>query len=110
LTASRAAAYEREQGRCGRCGLGRADELQHRLARGMGGTSDPNAHNLSHVGWLCRACHHLVESVDRALGVAEGWVVFHGQSDPAVVPVCYRGRWAILGDDGSVTFTGVAVA
>jgi 5-methylcytosine-specific restriction enzyme A len=109
LTAARAAAYQREQGRCARCG-GRADELQHRLARGMGGTSDPQAHALSHVAWLCRACHGLIERQDRAQGAAEGWVVFHGQSAPAVVPVLYRGRWALLADDGSVTFTGAAVA
>jgi 5-methylcytosine-specific restriction protein A len=103
LTATRALTYTREQGSCARCSVGRADELHHRLPRGMGGSSaNPDAHALSRTVWICRDCHRDIES-NRTQALAQGWLIARGVDHPSVVPLWYRGRWVLLDDDGGVT-------
>ena len=98
--------YAREGGMCGRCGQARADECQHRLARGMGGSTLDSTHAPSHLVWLCRACHLWAERGARTQAAVDGFVIFHGEQQPADIPILYRGTWALLDDVGTVHFTG----
>ncbi|HVK60788.1 MAG TPA: HNH endonuclease, partial [Bdellovibrionales bacterium] len=55
----RHALYMRDQGKCQKCGSGRATEIDHIVPFAMGGTSD-----LKNLRLLCRSCNqrHAIES------------------------------------------------
>lgn len=101
--------------RCEACGcwLGRyGGEVQHRLARGMGGSSDPVVSSAANAALLCGSaaarsgCHGLAESRDPGMGRA-GWWLEHGTgTDPAAVPVLlHMRRRTWLTTDGGYSAT-----
>lgn len=89
-----AAAFERAQGRCERCGLrlryadrGYGWSAQHRMARGMGGRSKAAAAIISGVEWCAilhghgvSGCHGLVENQERGAGYDDGWCLRMGET------------------------------
>lgn len=115
----RALVVERDEGRCVRCGVQLFDDgrpvrqysLQHRRARGMGGSKagDTNGpQNLILVcghatggGWGVQGsgCHHLMESRNSA-GWERGWWIKQGEN-PLEIPVStWRGRVWLDADGG----------
>lgn len=93
--------YTRDKQRCARCGA-RTTQIQHRRARGMGGTkrAETNlpANGILLCGSATQGCHGWVES-HRAEGIANGWIVSQSQ-EPATVPVMYLAGWYMLDDMG----------
>lgn len=104
-TAQREHTYARDLGRCARCGgadpLCSVLNVQHRIGRGMGGTSRPA--RASELLTLGVGCHKWTEE-HPALADALGFSVPPGQ-DPATWPVRHH-AWdlVLLNDDGGVTF------
>lgn len=101
--------YERDGHCCARCGRtgddsGRAS-LHHRRARGAGGDKLGVSARMSNLVVLCGSgttgCHGLIEG-NRAESEEDGWIVRRGVTDPANVPVLWRGEWSLLLDDGTV--------
>lgn len=89
---------------------GIATDLSHRLKTGMGGRHGDSAkahHVLSNALHACSTCHHRALHARPAEAYAAGWMLKEGQIPPAE-PVLYRGRWRLLGDDGSVAAVGGA--
>lgn len=82
---------------CEACGafLGRlGGDLQHRLARGMGGSADPVVSSVANAAVLCRPCHALAEARDPRMEDA-GWWIRSGSGlghDPRYVPVLLLSR------------------
>ena len=80
--------------------------VQHRRARGAGGTSLEATHFLDNLLLLCgtgtTGCHGWVETQERAAGVAMGFVLPHSYDDGRPVqawryPVrIWGGRWRVL--------------
>ena len=73
---------------CECCGiwLGRyGGEIQHREARGMGGSSDPARNSLVNAVLLSTGAHRLAESRDR--GMNEGGFWLRSGQDPARTPI-----------------------
>lgn len=99
----RGAVWERDDGRCQRCGRSVYDgpcSLHHRRPRRSGGTAAASAHTPENLVLLCgtgtTGCHQHVESW-RAAAYAAGWLV-HSWDDPAAVPVLrFDGAWALCG-------------
>jgi hypothetical protein len=95
---TRAGNGDPEDSRCECCGcwLGRdGGQVQHRLARASGGSSNPLVSSLSNAALLCgtslTGCHGEAESrrPDRAMK-AKGFVIDHGVGpdfDPRYVPI-----------------------
>ena len=96
---------DRDRWRCVACGHDLSDgtgDIQHRRARGMGGTLRDDANRPDNLILLCRPCHQHVET-HRVEARSRGWAVpQHG--DPATVPVEYHdgGVW-VLHPDGTRT-------
>jgi len=90
--------------------LGRyGGEIQHRDARGMGGTSDPAAGSIVNAVLLSKEAHRLAESRDAQMN-EEGFWLRNGQ-DPALTPILLHsehgsGITAWLGNDGEYHFDG----
>lgn len=84
---------------------GRATEFQHRVAQGTGGVHGAalrRSDRLSNGLHCCRACHCWIHANPEASQREfVGWSVRRG-SDPALVPVLYRGEVMYLADDGSI--------
>jgi len=75
-------------------------EIQHRDARGMGGTSDPAANSVVNAVLLSKEAHRLAESRDKGMNERGFWLR-NGQ-DPALTPVILFGDVEVwLGEDGS---------
>lgn len=101
-TPVRAAVLARARFRCERCGesligpLGYS--LQHRRARGMGGSKRPDTDGPTNLaaldGSATTGCHGWVES-HPAQALYEGWRVPQG-TDPAEVPVLLLGERRVL--------------
>ena len=100
--------HAREGFCCASCGIavtGIPHSLQHRVARGMGGTSRPEINALPNLVLLCGSatspgCHRRAE--DRDPGMRERGFWLRSHEDPAVVPVTlWDGRRVLLGADGS---------
>lgn len=90
----------RARGYCERCGYGNtATQIHHRRPRAMGGSKRHDTNTASNLGLLCVACHRTVEA-DRAQAYEDGWLVHQGHS-PSAVPVCRRGVFVWLNDDGT---------
>ena len=90
----RAIVMAREGNCCAACGIsvtGRAYSVQHRVARGMGGTSDPAANSPERLVLLCGSattpgsCHALCESRDEHMHGRGFWL--WSWEDPTSVPV-----------------------
>lgn len=100
---------------CGRQLLTGLRSLQHRQARGMGGTTDPAANNPSNLLLLCGSattpggCHLFAEQRSEEARIAGLWVP--SWRDPADVPVLHAAYGpCLLLDDGSVEPIGRAAA
>ena len=101
---------ERDDWRCACCGAsvwGRPFSRQHRDARGMGGTSRPEANSPVNLIVLCGSatspggCHLACEQRDQRLNELGFWLK-HGQ-DPATTPVAHAVYgWVLLLPDGGV--------
>lgn len=87
-------------GMCVRCGAAGPLDVQHRKARGRGGTSNPEtSFGMSNLIALCRPCHEHVET-HRVESRRLGYSVPQWQ-DPALVPVAHwRWVWAWPHPDG----------
>lgn len=98
---------ERDGGMCQWCGeLVRSDDysLQHRRARGMGGSKDPVSSSPSNAVLMCGSgttgCHGFVEA-NPVVAEGRGFRVRQG-ADPRHVPLwSWRGEWWFLLPDGS---------
>lgn len=91
---TRAIITERDRGHCARCGVTAGLTFQHRINRGMGGTSDPVISSPANGILLCGSgttgCHGWVEANPEAaekLGYAVPTYL-----DPATVPVWFWGH------------------
>ncbi len=85
---------ERSFGLCEACGVRQATQMHHRLHRSHGG--DERVTNLLH---LCLWCHGEAHQHERRY--ADGLAVRSG-GNPALRPVLYRGRLAILTAEGGL--------
>ena len=94
----------RDAGRCRRCGeIGH--QIQHRLARGSGGSRNPMVNNLSALVLVCLKCHDEIENRERAAAFRTGWAVKHGIERPSEIPlVDVRGRAFFLTEEGGVVY------
>lgn len=102
--ATRALCDTRDRGRCVISGKP-ATNLQHRRARGMGGTLDPAANSpanlLSVEGTGSSGVHGHIES-HRVEAVANGWSILRSdRRDPAAIPVLTLDGWETFDDDGN---------
>jgi 5-methylcytosine-specific restriction protein A len=105
---------ERDDYTCACCGhsvLYGPYSLQHRVARGMGGTSDQAINRPSNLVTLCGSatspggCHLACEKRDPILLSLGFWL--RRNEDPAQVPVAHAVHgWAFLLDDGTVRHAG----
>lgn len=68
----------------------------------MGGTRRADTNGYPNLLDLCNACHSWIESY-RTAALDDGWLV-RQRSDPAAVPVLYRGYQAWLREDGGVDY------
>lgn len=75
-------------------------DLQHRRARGAGGSKRPDTNIASNALVVCRPCHHLIET-NPILALKNGWRVPQA-GDPQTVPVLWFGKWVYLTADGSL--------
>lgn len=91
---------ERSQGSCEVCGFGRAEQLHHRRARGMGSTRRPDSNTAANCLAACSECHAMIES-RRTYAYDRGWLV-RQHFPPEGVPVVFQGDWALLHPDGTV--------
>lgn len=96
---ARKVVMDRDGHSCVRCGH-RASQVHHRIPRGMGGTRNPNAHELSRLISVCDDCHLWIES-NRSEAEGLGYLVRFG-TPPAYAPILWRTRWVHLGSDGAV--------
>jgi 5-methylcytosine-specific restriction protein A len=107
---TRELALERDDYRCASCNkpiIGEQYSLQHRDARGMGGTSDPAANSPANLITLCGSatspggCHLRAESRDQEMHDRGFWLNSH--EDPATFPVDHATHgWVLLCEDGTV--------
>ena len=94
--------------------LGRyGGEIQHRDARGMGGTSDPVTNSVVNAVLLSTEAHRLAESRDRGMNT-EGFWLRNGE-DPALTPILLHsqhgsGMTVWLGEDGRYLLTAPEAA
>ena len=92
--AVRSLVHAREGSACAACGIsitGRPHSVQHRVARGMGGTPDPEANSLSNLVLLCGSattpgsCHEACERREPAMRARGFWL--YSWENPAEVPI-----------------------
>jgi 5-methylcytosine-specific restriction protein A len=98
--AARAVALRRDRS-CRRCAHPTATDVHHRIARGMGGTSDPERHHITRLVSLCRSCHRWVHDHPTD-ATREGWTVRRG-GDCAVIPIRTEAGVLRLTGDGAAT-------
>jgi hypothetical protein len=101
--ATRTLALQRAGGRCELCD-GPAVSVHHRRPKGAGGSSAADRHHVTNLLVVCGVdnrsghhgqCHRHPERFDN------GWLVRHGETLPADIPVLIVGeRWVLLTDDG----------
>lgn len=104
----RAAVWDRDGGACAWCGTPITGEhsLQHRRARGMGGTKRADTNSPANLVLTCGSattgCHGWIESHPREAERRE--FRLRQLADPADVPLLYRGaRWVRLDHHGGIT-------
>ncbi len=85
--------------------VGRAIDPSHRKKTGAGGRHRAAAvrhHVLSNLLHACRFCHERHIHAYPAAAYWRGWMLREGEN--LLTTAClYRGQWARLGDDGTVT-------
>jgi hypothetical protein len=102
---TRSLVVARDRGRCVACGRETA-QLQHRRARGMGGTADPAANQPANLVLLCGSattgCHGRAEDRRDPWGERQGYVIRHGAGVPAAAdtPLWWHGQAVVLDDAG----------
>ena len=104
--ATRTLVWDRDGGACGWCGrpVYEGDHsLQHRRARGMGGTRRADANSPANLVLVCGSattgCHGHIEANPQE-AARRGFRIGQWQ-DPSGVPVLYAGRvWVRLGHAG----------
>jgi hypothetical protein len=92
-TRSRAGSGEPERALAECCGiwLGRyGGDIQHIIARGMGGTSDPLIDSIVNAALMCRPHHDLAEARDPELLERGFWR--HSWETPGACPLMLHGR------------------
>lgn len=93
------AVIERSGGRCESMNFpyctGRAEQLHHRQLRSQGGE-----HTVENIIAVCAADHSRFHREVRE-AQSQGWIVRSTQ-EPGEVPMKYRGRPAVLTEDGGV--------
>jgi 5-methylcytosine-specific restriction protein A len=77
------------------------EQIHHRRARGMGGSTDPEANLPANLIYVCAACHAFIES-HRTWALEMGYLVRQG-TRPSTVPIAYRHDVVYLTDDGSIS-------
>lgn len=113
-TSTRALIWERDQGRCFRCGVYLQYgmgwySIHHRIPRGMGGSKDERLSEASNLLLLCgtgtTGCHgHIERNRDEAL--EDGWLV-RRHDDPAEKAVIrWRKQWVRLTNEGGLIHIG----
>lgn len=119
---ARTVVLERDNNTCQRCGanvLYKLASVQHRIARGRGGTASLRVWSPSNMVLMCGSattpgsCHNFVENEEREQGKDEGWVLpmNNPSIDPANEPILLYDGWHLLSDDGSRTpYLGEATA
>ena len=108
--ATRLLVADRDRWRCVRCRRDLSDgsgNLQHRRARGMGGTRKVDVNGPENLILLCGSgttgCHGHVES-HREEARRAGWAVSQAD-DPGRVPVTYPGgRFLLTADGGRIPY------
>lgn len=115
---TRQVVLERDNWQCACCGdpidLPKGYSLQHRVARGAGGSSNPDLNSPANLITLCGSatspdgCHQLAESRSKVMQRAGYWLT--RDQDPATTPVFHilLGGYALLGVDGSLNPIGGA--
>lgn len=94
------AVFSRDRG-CVVCGAESDLDAHHRIARGMGGASNPKvAFGLANLVALCRSHHNEVEA-NPSWARARGLRVDRG-TEPSGIHVSYHGRVVQLTDEGDV--------
>ena len=109
---TRAGNGDPDQARCEATGvwLGRyGGEIQHRDARGMGGTSDPVTSSIVNAVLLSTGAHRLAESRDEHMNAMGFWL--RNGEDPALTPIMLHsehgsGVTVWLGTDGQYHTNG----
>lgn len=101
----------RSGGLCELDSCGPIEVYHHRAPRGRGGSSLAWIGKAANGLALSNRCHDVAEGrlpdSSRVTSYANGWLVRrNGDKQSADVPVLYRGRWVLLGDDGSVRPVG----
>lgn len=108
---ARAGGGDPERAACEACAfhVGRyGGEIQHRVARGRGGTRRPVINTIVNAALLCSHCHRLAESRDADMYGAGWWL--KSWQDPACEPVLLNsetrsGMLAWLAPDGTYSYT-----
>jgi 5-methylcytosine-specific restriction enzyme A len=98
---TKAAIFERADGRCEICAEWFSDmQYHHRRPRGMGGTRREDSNTASAGLYLCAEDHRIVEAY-RVKAFDNGWLVRQSQT-PTDIPVLRRGVWVELRDSGAI--------
>lgn len=96
---------DRSRGRCEAglpgCCTGVPEEWHHRQRR------QRNNDVVSNGAALCHACHDYITHTSPQAGRERGLIVHSHHPNPAEVPMCIRGRWVLLGEDGTTSQTEV---
>jgi 5-methylcytosine-specific restriction protein A len=90
-----------------RCHGKEATEAHHRRNRGMGSTRRPDTNEAAN-GLMCCADDHQWITEHPKEAREFGWIVSQYKT-PAEVPVLYRGKWAMLDDQGGLLFVPAPV-
>lgn len=69
----------------------------------MGGSSLPASYRMSNLLTTCHRCNLIEVERNVAQAFDFGWRVRMGM-DPERTPLLYRGRWALLTDEGEVAW------
>lgn len=78
---------------------GGAVEVQHRRARGAGGSRRPETNAASNGLGVCRSCHAHIEG-NLEVARVRGWSVRQSVGQPGLVPVLRLGVYVLLDDEG----------
>lgn len=95
--------HERSGYLCEKCGQRRAEEVHHRLGKGMGGSRLPWVHMAGALLHLCGQCHEEVTNTRglRELCETNGWIVSRRSGKrPTDVPVVLHYGFVLLDNVG----------
>lgn len=91
----------RAGGICERCADAPVQQWHHRRPRGMGGTKRASTQQAANGFAICEPCHRHIETQSRYDAISSGWLV-HQYREPADVALLYRGRMALLDNEGGI--------